>query len=165
MDVIVQAAKSLLNRNDIVFVLVGGTERDIEKYNDIVREKKLDNLLLLGHYKHDIVPKFLKVADVLLLPNVPATEESVKYTSPIKMFEYMASKRPIIASNLPSLNEVLNNKNSLFCNPGDSNDLVNKINLILDNKKLADELSYQAHNDVKKYTWEERAKKILDFII
>ena len=109
------------------------------------------------------MPKFLKAADVLLLPNISATKESVNYTSPIKMFEYMAGKRPIIASDLPSIREVLNSRNSLLCAPGNPDDLSAKISLILDNKKLAEELSRQAFEDVKKFTWNERAKNIIKF--
>ena len=97
INVIIEVAELLKEKKDIVFVLIGGTKKDIEKYRRIKKEKDLDNILILSHVKHNLIPKYLKLANILLLPNTSVTEESKKYTSPIKVFEYMASKKPILA--------------------------------------------------------------------
>jgi len=82
----------------------------------------------------------------------------------MKMFEYMASKRPIIASNLPSIREILNKNNAILVKPDSSEDLAKGINLSLKNKDFSDKISLQAYQDVQEYTWQKRTKKIVNFI-
>ena len=80
------------------------------------------------------------------------------------MFEYMASKRPIITSNLPSIKEILNENNCVFFQSDNQKDLAEKIIFLLANKNLADKISEQAYREVKDYTWKKRAEKIINFI-
>ena len=76
----------------------------------------------------------------------------------------MASGRPIIASDLPSIREILNDKNCIFFQAGDFYDLSDKINYVLNNKEEARVKAGQANRDVLKYSWDKRAEKILKFI-
>lgn len=165
VDVIITVAEKMREKKDLIFVLIGGTKKDIERYKETVKNKKLNNVYILGHKTKDLIPQYLKCSDILLLPNVPVTEESIRYTSPIKMFEYMASKRPIIASNLPSILEVLNNKNSIICETNDPKDLASKIDDILNNAIDTEPLIAKAYSDVCNYTWEKRAQKIAKYIL
>jgi len=91
-DVLVKAAETMVDRKNIVFVLVGGTDKDIKKYKKIIQAKKLKNIILFGHQKQENIPMILRCADVLLLPNIPISQEAIEYSCPIKAFEYMASK-------------------------------------------------------------------------
>jgi len=96
-----------------------------------------------------------------VLPN-SAEDKMSLYTSPIKLFEYMASHRPIVASNLSSITEILSNKNSFLFNPDNAKDLAENIQKAVssDCSKVVE----QARKDVKFYTWEKRAKNIKRFI-
>jgi len=100
----------------------------------------------------------------LVLPNSGKKKISSNYTSPLKLFEYMVSKRPIIASDLPSIRDVLNDDNSYLVAPDDCVALGAGINKILRNKKLSDKISQNSYNDVKNYTWHDRIGLIIDFI-
>ena len=73
----------------------------------------------------------------------------------------MASKRPIVSSDLPSLREVLTDKEALFFEAGNSGDLAMAIQKISGNPELSDQLSYNAYEKVKEYTWDKRAEKII----
>ena len=153
VDNILQATSKLPNH---LFVLVGGTKKEIDKLSKEV----VDNVLLIKKQQHSQIPLYLKAADILLLPNTKEKAISEKYTSPLKLFEYMASKRSIIASNLPSIKEVLNEKNSLLVEPTIQG-LVSGINQISQNKEWADKISAQALVDVQNYSWLKRAQKII----
>ena len=109
------------------------------------------------------IPYYLKAADVLVLPN-SAQDKKSKHTSPLKLFEYMSSSTPIIASDLKNFREILNDQNAIFFKSDNSQDLAEKIQIILNNENLAQNISQQAFQDVKNYTWQIRAEKIIEFI-
>ena len=147
--------------DSILIVFIGGSVPDIEKFKLKNKDKK--NILVLGHKPSAEIPDYLKQADVLVLPNLANNEQS-KWTSPLKLFEYMASNKPIIASDLPSICEILNENNSILIEPNNSKKLAQAINKILSNSDLAEKISKQASKDVQNYTWQKRAEKILNFI-
>ena len=165
IDMMIDVAEKLKNNKEIIFIVIGGIKNDIEKYQNIIKNKNINNLLFLGYKKKDKIPTYLKSSDLLLLPNVPVSNEAVEYTSPIKMFEYMASQRIIVASDLPSIKEILNNENSVLFKAGDSDDLLKKINRIFEMREDdREKIIKRAFSDVQNYTWEKRARKILDFL-
>ena len=76
----------------------------------------------------------------------------------------MAAKKPIVASNLPSLTEILSHhENSILCEADNPHSLARNIREALENKDLADTISKNAFRDVKNYTWENRTKEIIKF--
>jgi glycosyltransferase involved in cell wall biosynthesis len=94
------------------------------------------------------------------LPN-PRSAISSAFTSPLKLFEYMASGRPIVASDLPSLREVLRHEeNALLAEPGNPQALVAGIQRIKDDAALGQRLAAQARADVAQFTWARRAERL-----
>jgi len=118
----------------------------------------------LGYQDYSKIPYFLKASDCLVLTGTKKSNVSQYQTSPMKMFEYMASGRPTIASDLPSFREALNQNNSILIEPDNPQALVEGIKKVLNNPELAEKISRQAYKDVQNYTWEKRAKIIIDFI-
>jgi glycosyltransferase involved in cell wall biosynthesis len=161
IDVILEASR-LMKEARVLFVIVGGDTDDLKKYSEKV--VGVSNVLFVGHKRREDVPLYVRSADVLLLPNSAVTEESRSQTSPIKMFEYMASSVPIIASSLPSIQEVLNSDSALLIEPDSPVALAQGIEEVLNNQSLAKKKAEKALADVKKYTWDEYAKKIIQFI-
>lgn len=76
----------------------------------------------------------------------------------------MASKRPIIASDLPTIREVLNENNAVLVEPDNPKLLVQGVKKVLQDSKLSDKISKQAFQDVQQHTWQKRAENILEFI-
>ena len=103
-------------------------------------------------------------ADVLVLPNSGKSDISAKYTSPLKLFSYMASGKPIVASDLPSLREVLSEKNAFLVKSDDPEALRDGIRYALEHPDEAVARACQAREDVKQYSWQNRAKNIITFI-
>lgn len=155
-------ALSLLDKNQKM-VFVGGSEEEIKFYRSYANKKNvLSQCLFFGHQPYEKVIKFIKAMDVLVIP-FPNRPHYAFYASPLKLFEYMASGRPIIVSDLPALREVLNEKNAIFFKPEDADDLVRAIKMFASSQMLAYHLSQQALSDVEEYTWHKRAEKILEF--
>jgi glycosyltransferase involved in cell wall biosynthesis len=154
-------AASTLERGTLV-LFVGGTENDVELFKGKYGEK--GNVMILGNKPHDSIPLYLRAADVLALPNSGKEKISQLYTSPMKLFEYMASGTPIVASDLPSLREVLNDKNAVLVPPDSPMELARGLKELLADSGNASVLARQALGDVEQYDWKKRAGGILSYI-
>ena len=152
------------NSGDCLFVFVGGTEKDIKDFKVKAEKMKLSNVLILGHKPHGDIPYYLKAADILAIPNRSDNEVSAKYTSPIKLFEYMAAGRPIVASDLPSVREILNESNAVLAEPNSPQGLAEGVKSILQSGDLSAKIQSKASEDIKEYSWLKRAEKIVSFI-
>jgi len=107
-----------------------------------------------------LVADLLSQADVLILPNT-ASAISTRFTSPLKLFEYMAAGRPIVASDLPSIREILRDgENALLVEPGNASALAAAIQRILADPELAAALARAALDQVPAYSWERRAQRL-----
>jgi len=92
-------------------------------------------------------------------------QHTQRYASPNKLFEYMDSAKPIIASNLPSVKEVLmNNKNCILFEPDNVDDLVDKIQFLSSSKELMYKIAENAKKDAQNYTWDKRVEKIYNHV-
>lgn len=147
---------------DYLIIFVGGIKNDEKKFIDAHKDNK--KIIIAGQKPYSQIPVYLKAADVLVLPNKTGSDLSVKYTSPLKLFEYMAARRPIVSTNLPSLREILDDANSIIVKPDDPEDLARGIKKILNDDKLSAEITAMAYEAVKSYTWKKRAEKILIFV-
>lgn len=163
IDVAIDAFSAIKDRADVSLVLVGGFPEDIAYYRDAAKTSGIsDRVIFTGMVRHDSVPEYLKAFDILIAP-FPETEHYNFYMSPLKIFEYMASNRPIISTHLPSLKEVLNPLNSVLVSPGSARELGMAILDILDDENFSKKIAGQALRDVHGYTWIKRAERISDF--
>lgn len=159
--ILVEASKYLPSNVEIV--LVGGTKEDVTNFQFQIN---FQNIKLVGHRLHSEIPYWLKAADVLVLPNSAKEQISSEYTSPLKLFEYMSAGRPIVASRLPSLEEVLQDRESaILFTPDDPQDLAEKIRVAIADTVLSEKTSQFALAKVSEFSWNKRARKILSFCI
>ena len=146
---------------EIVFVAMGGKPRHMDYYRKLSEDMGLkERVFFIEHLNQDMVAVCQKAADILLMP-YPDMLHYRYYMSPLKMFEYMASKRPIIATDLPSVREVLNENNSVLVPPGSPEAISKAIKLLLSDEKFSSEIAERAFIDVGNYTWDKRAERIL----
>lgn len=107
------------------------------------------------------IRRYQAAADVLVMPHTGQVRWAA-YTSPLKLFEYMAAGRPIVASHLPVLDEVVRHGDTAWLVPiSDAVGLADGIAHVLADRPLAARLAERARADVAAYTWEARAKNIL----
>lgn len=160
-DVLLELANELPQYH---FVTVGGLPELVKKLREDISRNRLKNLTVIEHQPHRKIPKYLTSFDVLLLPSKAEKNQSIT-TSPLKLFEYMAAGKPIVASRLPSIEEILEHKkNCLLAAPEDSKEFKDAIELLNNDRDLSKKISKQAKQDVKQYSWGARAKRIKHFI-
>ena len=153
-----------LSGNETKMVFVGGEESEIKEYKMFSnRFNVLPQCIFISYQPHAKVIRYIKAMDALVIP-FPNKPHYAFYASPLKLFEYMASGRPIIASSLPALREILNDKNALFFKPDSASELAQAVKMLKSSHTLGYHLSQQALADVREYTWDNRARRILDFM-
>jgi len=148
------------------FHIIGGSENDIQYWKK--QTDKLANISFYGFIPPSQTDIYRISCDVLIAPYQHVVHSIIasnlsEWMSPLKIFEYMAAKRPIIASDLIVLKEVLHhNKNSLLCDPENPTEWRDALHS-LENKQTRTRISQQAYDDFcTKYTWKKRAHTILE---
>jgi glycosyltransferase involved in cell wall biosynthesis len=143
---------------------IGGTPEDIATFSS--KYSKNPNIIIVGHRSHKEIPIWQKAGDILVLPNTAKEKISLYYTSPMKLFEYMASRRPIVASDIPSIREIVDDHQVVFVAPDDPQDLARGIRKTLENEN-GDEIAGKVNKSFEKvvdFSWHKRAKNIILFI-
>ncbi len=143
------------------FVLAGGGPEEVDETR---RRYPQPNILLLGQRTSEEVTEVLRAADVLVLPNKSGNIVSERYTSPLKLFEYMASGTPIVASDLPSIREILTSNECFFFKANDSLSLARALREAIEGRAEAGRRAQTARRAVARYTWHNRAIEILNFM-
>lgn len=145
------------------FVLVGGWEHDVGRVRKFCQSNGLSNVQVVGHVPQFEVSTYLYASDILVLPNSGKHDWS-DTTSPLKLFEYMAARRPIVASALSNISTVLKHENNAFlAEPDCPRSFKASIERLLNEPQLGQVLAERAFQHVKYYTWERRAERILQF--
>jgi len=100
IDLLIDVAKEL---PQIQFVFAGGNETQVQAYQQLSKEKQVHNTKFLGYLPQNELSSLLQAADILAHPHCAGKEAS--FTSPLKLFDYMASGTPIVATEIPPLME------------------------------------------------------------
>jgi glycosyltransferase involved in cell wall biosynthesis len=174
-DLLFELAKQMPQAN---FLWVGGTPELVEYWRGKLTEAKMTNVTMTGFVKHESIPLHQAAADVLLMPYSRSIEASsgqdiAEVINPMKMFEYMAAGRAIISADLPSIREVLNEGNAVFCEPDDIGKRRPEalevwkaaIESLLGNGSRRRELGNQARKDVELLTWVKREERVLGKVL
>jgi glycosyltransferase involved in cell wall biosynthesis len=161
IDLILGVAKRM---PDTHFLLVGGRAEDVA-----LRKKQaegLDNVQIVGFVPNAELPHYQAVCDVFLMPHEQKVSGSsganiAEFTNPLKMFEYLACGRAILASDLPILREVLNENNAVLLPIGEVQAwTVALIALSQDTQRVAG-LAHAGKETAAQFSWQNRAARIL----
>jgi len=152
---LLQCAETLASQQ-ITVVIVGGI---VEKL-----QTEFPKAIFLDFIPYRELATVQAAADVLVIPNSATSIVSTEYTSPLKLFAHMASSRPIVASNVPSLREILDEETAYFFEPDNAASLAQTIRYVVTHPEEAQEKAHASLVRVQEYTWEKRARNILTFI-
>ena len=148
------------------YYIYGGKPEEVQK----LKKNISNNLKINPSIPYSKIKSYLSKMDILLIPSNTKKLRSLggvgniaKFTSPLKLFDYLASGKLILASNLKVFREILKDeKNCIIVNKMDENNWKNKINKIKFKLSKVNKIKKNAYNLSKEYTYLKRAKKILN---
>jgi glycosyltransferase involved in cell wall biosynthesis len=120
----------------------------------------LTNVITLGPVGREEIPRVQIGCDALLITLDPKSEQSRLYTSTMKLMEYVAAKRPIIAPDLPSILELLD-ESEFYSFQADSVDSFMEAVAKLKSDMSRQKVRLPRPTRVKEYSWVERNKRLL----
>ncbi|MDO8517960.1 MAG: glycosyltransferase family 4 protein [bacterium] len=149
-----------------VLYFIGGTDEDITRYR-----KKWEaagapkNIVIVGRKPHQEIPTWLRAADILTIPNTARDPAGSIESSPSKLMEYMASGRPIVASDVPAIRDVLDSSMGYFAEPDSPQAIAAQVHAIFTDPTLAEKKARAARAFASTdLNWSARACNIMHFI-
>ncbi|GAP13935.1 glycosyltransferase [Longilinea arvoryzae] len=148
------------------FLWVGGRPEDVQEWKARLSELGVGNVTLTGFIEQRRLPLYQAAGDILLMPyerQIAGSSggNSAEICSPMKMFDYLATGRPILSSDLPVLHEVLNERNAIFCQAEDLDSWEKALQGLLNDPLRRQALGDQARNYARMHTWRNRAEQAI----
>ena len=158
IDLLIRAACCVAQSIPSIHFLLVGNYRD-EKLKDMARAYEMENrITFTGPVPHAQVPAYINAMDFCVVP------AALSYMSPMKIYEYMAMRKPVIAPTRNSISEamVFPNKNGLLFEAGDENSLADAITTLASNLEMVKELGAEARRFVQNnFTWYHQTQNLL----
>jgi glycosyltransferase involved in cell wall biosynthesis len=158
----------LAQRNpEVQFLWAGGEAAAVQYWREEAVAAKLGNIHVIGFVENKDLPLYQAACDVLLMPyekkiSTSSGGNTVEYASPMKVFEYMATGRLILSSDLPVLREILNPSNAILLSSEEIEAWDQMMKRILVDPDQWQPLADQAREDASKYSWKERARRSIE---
>lgn len=143
---------------NVVFLLVGDGEFRRRLQDELNILEFDQRVVFTGKVAHKDVPSYVSAMDITILP------DSNTYGSPMKIFEYMASRKAVIAPDVPPVREIMTHEETgLIIRRGNADDLIEAIERLVSDEEIRNLLSENGYNYViNNHTWEANAKTIID---
>lgn len=162
IKVLIKAFQMLKSNYDILLIFLGSFphEQMILAQNLIKKFKLRNNVLFTGRIPYENIPLFLAASDILLLPMEDSLKEWARW--PGRLGDYLAAGRPIVAGAVGEVKEVIfNGKCGLLFEPGNAEDFAEKINILIENHQMREEMGRRARLIAEgEYAWQNIAKKL-----
>jgi glycosyltransferase involved in cell wall biosynthesis len=149
------------------FLFVGDGDQRSDAESIIESAGMSEHATFTGRIAHERVAAFLDACDVLVAPHIPSNDGSEFFGSPTKLFEYMAMARPVIASRLGQMADVIiDDENGLLVEPADTGALAHAIEKLASDEALRARLGFAArHTVIEHYTWQHNASRVFNAVI
>jgi glycosyltransferase involved in cell wall biosynthesis len=161
---ILKSLKLVNSKIKLKFMAVGGNEADTDYYKQITGDLGVgDRVEFISKVDQKSLAIYQKAFDILLMP-FPYTKHYANFMSPLKMFEYLAARRPIVATKLPTILEILDNRSAYLIEPDNPGAIARAIEDLVEDHDKSQSLADTAYDLSKKYTWKKRSEEIVKFI-
>ncbi len=159
IDALLKTMPELIKEIKDIHLLMVGEGPTLLSLKNYVNENGLSKYVTFtGSVAYEHIPQYIAAMDITIIPSTDV------YMSPIKIFEYMAMKKPIIAPDTGSVKEVIDDGyNGILIKPGNKCAIHDKIIYLCKNRNLAKRISQNAYLSVlKNHTWKKNGEKIID---
>lgn len=151
---------------EVLFLIVGGEEQDVARCKRLAKRLGVSNVVFAGFVPPGKVARYYAASDYLVLPYT--TKMTTKwgrveadFASLLKLAEYMASGKPIIATDIPAVRYALRDGfNSILVPPDSTDAIAEGIERALRNPVLSARIGGQARLDAERFSLERRVEKI-----
>ena len=159
LELLLEAVHSLPGEEDVGLVFVGDGPMRESLEETCGAPASAYKAVFTGAIPYEQIPAVMKAVDVLV---APYPNMKGFYFSPVKVFEYMASGRPVVASRIGQIGEILEDeKNALLVPAGNSEALANALLRLKSDAPLRDRLGRAAQADVRsQHTWNMRVRTV-----
>lgn len=164
LDIVIKALPKILEQQPVKLHIVGrGRSRQRKMLAKQIRKLGLENQVTVQPaVPHHEIPALMAEADICIAPLSLNDRNVTQGACPIKVLEYMAAGRPLLASNMPIVRELVREDvDGLLFSPNDPDDLARQATLLLKDVELSQRLAESAAAHVReKFTWHESQKKL-----
>lgn len=155
-DLILRTAEKI---GEYTFLLIG-TGREFTYVKNQIKDKGLSNVVLTGGVPHSEIINYIDAMDICLnvFKNMPISHSAC----PIKLFEYLSMKKPVISTRLK---EIENIDDGFLFYADTMKEMHEQIRTIFTNKELAEKRTEKGYILIKtKYQWDAIVNNLLDSI-
>jgi glycosyltransferase involved in cell wall biosynthesis len=164
LDIVVKSLPKILEKQPVRLLIVGrGRSRQRKMLAKQIRKLGVEgSVIVQPAVPHHEIPALIAESDICIAPLGLNDRNVTQGACPIKVLEYMAAGRPLIASNMPIVRELLREEiDALLFSPNDPGDLARQVNLLLNDFELSKRLAQSAsEHALSKFTWHESQKKL-----
>lgn len=166
MDLLIAIAIGL---PDVSFLWVGGKPEDVQLWRQALERENIRNITITGFIPNSRLPLYQAAADVLVMPygtriSGSSGGEISAVINPMKMFDYLAAGRALVASDIQVFHEVLHEGIAVICPPDDSGAWIKAITSLRDDPEKRAHIGTNAKQEAVKYSWTRRASNTLDLL-
>lgn len=159
-DLLIETFNDIAKERNLKLMLVGDGPARSEIQDSINKYVIQDKVLITGSIDHMRIPEFIQLMDICIIPH------SNEFRSPIKMFEYMAMGKPVVAPKVGPIEQVIDDGvNGILFMPNDKYSFRSCLIDLINDRRKRDELGSNAKNDIMShYLWKYNADKVLNIV-
>lgn len=159
LDFLFKAFKTLNeNNNDVALLLIGdGPMAKVLKKNTL--ESGLENkIIFTGQLSHKRLIEYISVVDIAVMPH------SNEYGSPMKIYEYMAMCKPVVAPRLGPLEDgITHGVEGLLFKLGNIEEFVVSLKTLINDKHLCEKMGTAGRERVlRQHNWQKNARAVIE---
>lgn len=143
--------------------LIGANENELKIYHKMKSEIDDKIIEVIGFVNYEKALRYIKSMDILVIPYPMKTHFDI-YASPLKLFEYMASGKPIISTLLKTHKNIINDGEALFIENNSPKRIKEGLEMIMNNYNEIKNRSLGNIEIVKKYSWKNRVRRLIQFL-